>query len=491
MSVLIVTDNPQRWPLLIPGVAVVSGREYLTDPRYNEDRTAKVFNLCRSYKYQTVGYYVSLLAEARGHRPLPNVTTIQDLKSQQVVRTLSEEVDDVIQRALRPLHSGSFTLSIYFGRNLAKRYDRLSLWLFNLFPVPMLRARFARIDGHWDLQSIRPIAANDIPESHRNFVVQAATLYFTRHKRRPRRRALPRYDIALLHNPGDPQPPSDTRALQRFERAAEAVGLDLELITRDDFARLAEFDALFIRETTAVNHHTYRFAQRAAAEGLVVIDDPASILKCTNKVYLAELMDRHGVPTPKTLIVHRGNVEAIKRDLGLPCVLKQPDSAFSLGVTRVETAAELDEAVARLLARSDLVIAQEFVPTEFDWRVGIVDQRPLYVCRYYMARRHWQIIRRDQHGRTSGEGNVDTLTVGEAPEEVVRIAVKAANLIGDGLYGVDLKQIGRRCVVMEVNDNPNIDAGVEDVILKNALYRELMGVFLKRIEQRKQGRAGR
>ncbi|MBZ0173426.1 MAG: RimK-like ATPgrasp N-terminal domain-containing protein, partial [Phycisphaerales bacterium] len=98
MSVLIVVDNPQRWPLEIPGVGVVSGREYLTDPRHSEDRTAKVFNLCRSYRYQTVGYYVSLLAEARGHKPLPNVSTIQDLKSQTVVRTLSEEVDDVIQR---------------------------------------------------------------------------------------------------------------------------------------------------------------------------------------------------------------------------------------------------------------------------------------------------------------------------------------------------------------------------------------------------------
>ncbi|MCC7412713.1 MAG: RimK family protein [Gammaproteobacteria bacterium] len=491
MSVLIVVDNPQRWPLEIPGVGVVSGREYLTDPRHSEDRTAKVFNLCRSYRYQTVGYYVSLLAEARGHKPLPNVSTIQDLKSQTVVRTLSEEVDDVIQRALRRLHSNTFTLSIYFGQNLAKRYERLALWMFNLFPMPMLRAKFVRVGDHWDLQSVRPIAASDIPESHRRFAIDAATTYFTRHKRRVRRRAAPRYDIAVLHNPGDPQPPSDARALKRFEKAAEAVGLDLELITRDDFARLGEFDALFIRETTAVNHHTYRFAQRAAAEGLVVIDDPDSILKCTNKVYLAELMDRYAIPTPKTLIVHRGNVEAIKHELGFPCVLKQPDSAFSLGVTRVETEAELEGAVNQLFAKSDLVIAQEFMPTDFDWRVGIIDQRPLYVCRYHMARRHWQIIRRDQHGRTSGTGNVDTLTVGEAPEDVVRIALKAANLIGDGLYGVDIKQIGRRCVLMEVNDNPNLDAGVEDTILKDALYREIMGVFLKRIEIHKRGHTSR
>ena len=50
-------------------------------------------------------------------------------------------------------------------------------------------------------------------------------------------------------------------------------------------------------------------------------------------------------------------------------------------------------------------------------------------------------------------------------EELLRIALKAANLIGDGFYGVDLKQVGNRYYVMEVNDNPNVDAGNEDGVL--------------------------
>jgi glutathione synthase/RimK-type ligase-like ATP-grasp enzyme len=103
-----------------------------------------------------------------------------------------------------------------------------------------------------------------------------------------------------------------------------------------------------------------------------------------------------------------------------------------------------------------------------------------------MARRHWQVIKRDESGNTS-EGGVDTISVGEAPDEVVKTALKAANLIGDGLYGVDLKQIGQKCYVIEVNDNPNIDAGTEDAVLKDAIYREIMGIFLKRIELRKRG----
>jgi glutathione synthase/RimK-type ligase-like ATP-grasp enzyme len=271
-------------------------------------------------------------------------------------------------------------------------------------------------------------------------------------------------------------------------RAADAVGLSTELVQKEDFGRLAEFDALFIRETTGVNHHTYRFARKAVAEGLVVIDDPESILKCTNKVFLAELLEHNKIPTPKTLIVHRGNKDAVLPQLGLPCILKQPDSSFSRGVVKVEEESELKEAMARLLEKSELIIAQEFLPTPFDWRVGIFDRQPLYACRYYMVRRHWQILRRDTSGLKMEEGRFDTLPVEHLPTAVLRTALRAANLIGDGLYGVDLKQDGEKVYVIEVNDNPNIDAGVEDKVLKDEIYLRIMRVMLARIELRK-GRA--
>jgi glutathione synthase/RimK-type ligase-like ATP-grasp enzyme len=395
-------------------------------------------------------------------------------------------LDELIQRTLANIREPTFTLSIYFGLNTQHKYNPLALRLFDLFQAPLLRAVFEK-QSNWQLQSVRTIGANDIPNDHHEFVVEAATKYFTGRNRRVRRRTAPRYDVAILHDPHETEAPSNPKAMQKFAKAAEAVGLNAEFITRDDFGRLAEFDALFIRETTRVNHHTFRFARRAAAEGLIVIDDPDSILRCTNKVYLAELLTRRGVPVPKTLLVHRDNVDEIVDILGLPVVLKQPDSSFSQGVVKIESQVELVPAVSKLLDKSDLIVAQEYLPTTFDWRVGICDRRPLYVCKYFMAQRHWQIIKRDEAGRPSGEGNVETLSVGETPREVINTALKAADLIGDGLYGVDLKQLGERCYVIEINDNPSIDAGFEDSILKDALYREIMGVFLKRIEEAKRG----
>lgn len=488
MAILIVVNNPDKWALQIPGVELVAARSYLTDPSFSDLRGVTVFNLCRSYGYQSLGYYVSMLAEARGHRPQPSITTIEDMKLQALTRIASEDLAELMQRSLAPIQSTEFVLSIYFGRSMAQRYRRLSLQLFNTFQAPLLRARFIKDEEGWQLQNIGPVPANEIPASHLDFVVSAASEYFTRKSFRPRRRLEPRYELAILHDPEELTPPSDARALARFARAADALGLGTELITKDDYGRIAEFDALFIRQTTAVNHHTYRFSRRAAAENLVVVDDPQSIVRCANKVYLAELLDRCGVCTPRTLIVHKDNRDDIQNQLGLPCVLKQPDSAFSRGVSKVHDLATLGTELDRLLKQSELVIAQEFIPTPFDWRVGVFDRKPLYVCRYYMARHHWQIIKHGSAGRVT-TGRVDTLAVEDAPKQVVRTAVRAAGLIGDGLYGVDLKQFGRKTYVIEVNDNPNIDAGCEDRVLKQALYERILSIFLDRIERRKRGPA--
>ena len=490
MTILVVTNNPKDWPAQIENVEAIDARSYLTQPEFSDRRGVKLFNLCRSYRYQSTGYYVSLLAEARGHKVLPNISTIQDLKTHAIVRLVSDELDDLIQHALAPLKSDTFTLSVYFGRNLAKRYERLALHLFNQFQAPLLRAHFTRDPKNgWQLKRIDAISGNEVSALHWPFVIEAASAHFAGRRSGPRRRTPTRFDMAILHNPADVEPPSDEKALTKLCKAAASMGIATEMISRDDYGRLAEFDALFIRDTTYVNNYTYRFARRAESEGLVVIDDPQSIVRCTNKVYLAELLARHKVSTPKTLIVHRDNTDEIAAKLGFPCVLKKPDSAFSQGVVKVNDAEELTRQLDGFLLQSELVIAQEFLPSTFDWRIGILDRQPLYACKYFMAKNHWQIIKQDSTAEKERYGKSETLPVELAPRRAVQAALKAANLIGDGLYGVDVKQSDKDFYVIEVNDNPNLDAGYEDAILKDELYRRIMAVFLKRIEQRKAGRA--
>lgn len=486
-QILCVVDDPEQWPLDLPEVSVVPARSYLTDPRYSTLRHCRVYNLCRSYRYQSGGYYVSLLAEARGHKPLPRIATTQDLKFQSLARAFSGDLEDLVQESLAHLSGKRFELSIYFSRNISARYDRLARAFFNLFPVPLLRVQFARREEEWEIRSMGVVSTNEIPDAHWPMVLQLAREYFSRPGALPERPTPSRYHMAILREPGNPKSPSDDRAIERFIEAAERLKMSVELIDKDDYGRVAEFDALFIRATTAVNHHTYRFARRAEAEGLVVIDDTESIAKCTNKVFLAELLARYRIPTPKTCILHRDNIDPVRLELGLPIILKQPDSSFSQGVIKVETEVEYRARVEELLEMSDLLIAQEFVATDFDWRIGIIDRRPLYACKYFMARNHWQIY----NNAASGDdhlGDFETLPIELAPQRVVQTALRAANLIGNGFYGVDLKMVGGQCRVIEINDNPSVDAGVEDKLLRRTLYDRVMEVFLKRLESQREGR---
>lgn len=489
--ILVVVEREEDWPLEMPGVEVVLARTYLTAPYYSALRTVRVVNLCRSVRYQSVGYYVSLLAEARNHRPLPGVGTLEDLGSPALLRVVADDLEELATRSLKSLAAQVFDLSIYFGQNVARRHRRLAQALFGAFPAPLLRAHLERRDnGRWRIVAVRALEGSDIPDEHREVALAAAADYFAGRRPAARPRPPAHYDLAILVDPDEAEPPSDERAIQRFVKAAGRAGLAAEVIGPDDLARhLGEFDALFLRETTRVHHHTYRLARQAEALGLVVIDDPASILHCGNKVFLAERLERARIATPESLLVHRDNLASVPEALGLPVVLKSPDSSFSLGVFRVETTDELEAMGRELLESSELLLAQRWTPTQYDWRVGVLDRRLLYACRYHMAPGHWQIVQRSPTGRRR-YGRVETLPVEDAPRAVTSLALRAANLMGDGLYGVDLKEVDGRAQVIEVNDNPTLQAGIEDEVLGDELYDRLMTVFHERLETAR-GRRGR
>lgn len=486
MRKLFIVNNPKSWPLNIPGIEVVAARDYLMDSAYVNEKGVKIFNLCRSYRYQTTGYYVSLLAAARGHMAFPGITTIEDMRSQPLLRGFSDDIEDLIQKSLGSLQSSRFTLSIYFGRNIAKKYDQLSSKIFSQFQAPLIRAFFSRRGSKWRLSSIQLISANDIPDEHFLYVILFAEEYFSRPIYRVRvRKHLP-YDMAILLNEKEEEPPSDSGAIKKFMKAAHHIGFNTEIISKDEGNRLAEFDALFIRETTGVNHYTFRLAQRARADGLIVIDDPDSILKCTNKVYLAELLNHYNIPAPRTVILNRENIATAHEQLGFPIILKQPDSSFSLGVMKVDTLQELTQQGTMLFEKSDLIIGQEFTPTDFDWRIGVINNIPIFACKYYMARSHWQVMNWDKKGKAR-YGKWETVDTGTAPVEVIDLALKISSVIGDGLYGVDIKHFNGRYYVIEINDNPNLDSGVEDRILGDELYLKIMRVFYERVKRLKGG----
>ena len=490
---LVLVEREDDWPFSVPELEVLPARTYVAGDDH-PPRTL-VLNFCRRVGYQKLGYYVSLLAEARGHRVWPDVTTIQDLKHRSVLRVLgatlgpaaAAELDAAVGSA-GP--NAAPTATVFLGRCLDGRFPEAAQEIFERVPAPCLEVRFARDPSapeslRWRLDQATPKRLTDLDPAQRDTAERALRAHVAAEAPSGPALADAAYELAILHDPAEKEPPSDPEALARFVEAAARIGVRTTFITKDDYARLPQFDALFLRETTAVSHHTYRFARRAEADGLAVLDDPQSIFKCCNKVFLAEALRRAAIPTPPTLLVDRTRVERIVPTLGLPAVLKVPDSAFSMGVFRCDDEAEVVQTARRLLDRSDLIVPQGYVRSDFDWRVGVFEGVPLWACRYYMAPGHWQIVRREATGALEEEGAWDTIAVEDAPPAIVETALQAAACIGDGLYGVDLKEVDGRPLVVEVNDNPSLEADVEDAVLGPALYGTIVEGLVRRLERRR------
>ncbi|MEA2905888.1 MAG: hypothetical protein QOI12_3275 [Alphaproteobacteria bacterium] len=482
---VILVDQPKDLPNADTPHKVITTSEYLARPRLFDVGRPKLVNLARSYAYQSKGYYASLLAEARGHRVVPSVETMLELREAKLYEHALPELEDELNRCARRVDfqpEGECKLLVCFGLARDTRFESFGRLLFDWFRCPALEVIVA--PGEWlAIERIRPRNINRLVNGEGDFFRTSLHQHTKREWRDPKARTVAKYDLAVLYDPNEKMPPSSPASIKHLARMAEKLSVDVEPITRRQLAELAEYDGLFIRENTSIDNHTYRFARRAWQEGMPVIDDPISMIRCTNKVFLMELLSQNQVPTPPTVILSEGSDPAkVIDELNLPMVVKIPDGSFSRGVHKVNTAEEFRRITDELFEETDLLLAQKFLPTEFDWRVGVLAGEPLFVCQYRMARGHWQVVKYRPDG-SSQEGGFRTFELDKAPRELMDIAVRAARPIGEGFYGVDIKETGNGFIVMEVNDNPNLEHGIEDQVGKDEIWIRLLKWFIERFEQ--------
>ncbi|PKP32765.1 MAG: RimK family alpha-L-glutamate ligase [Bacteroidetes bacterium HGW-Bacteroidetes-16] len=485
-STLVVLDTLDRWTPYYDTESILTVGDYLQNQELNQKQFF-VINLCNKLDYHSEGYYCSLLAQARGHKVMPDIEVINRLETGAVMR-LDNQMQKITYRWMQSIQVSpeeNITLDIFFGTTSEVAMEKVARYIFEQNPCPMLRVHFAFREKN-QIESIRPLGLDELNDAQQDSFARALDTFSKKVWRHPRAKKPARYDLAILIDPDDLLPPSNKGALNRFLIQARKLNINAELITAHDIYRLMEYDALFIRQTTSLNHITYRMAYLAQQADMVVIDDPLSIIRCTNKVYLKELLDKEEIPTPKSQLIFKSEPvgwKEISEILGSPIVLKVPDGSFSHGMGKATNEDDYLKILATLFDKTAIVLAQEFLPTDFDWRIGILNGEPLFACKYFMARGHWQIYNHDSSGKTQ-MGSFETVPVNKVPKHVMRNALDAASAIGKGLYGVDIKAFNEKSVIIEVNDNPSIDHGVEDAILGDELYRLILREFLDRLERK-------
>jgi hypothetical protein len=243
MKKIIVVREPKEWNLGVKGLEVISQGLPHRSEASPGCATCASSTWPAATAYQSRGYYVSLLAEARGQKVIPSAKTILDLKSPSIVKVLSRDLDEVIQQSLGAQEQARVHLQHVLRRNVNRKYDKLAHELYKVFQSPLLRARFVKGEK-WELRSVRPIPYNDIPEEHlplrealRHGVLRQEALRWGAGRPQP-------YDLAILVNPDDKAAPSEPAGHREIPAGRGGHGFRVEIIGPGDIDRIGEYDAL-------------------------------------------------------------------------------------------------------------------------------------------------------------------------------------------------------------------------------------------------------
>lgn len=264
-------------------------------------------------------------------------------------------------------------------------------------------------------------------------------------------------------------------ALSNFRLAAFELGHQLDFLFKNELKYLSTYDGIFIRALTDPLNMTYVVARLCELRGMRVLDHSASIRICCDKVNMYARLMARSVSMPETRFLNdneitRENAAELFEALGAPLVLKAPNSSFSAYVDKATTPEQFVKVGKKFLRRADRIVVQQYMPSEFDWRVITLGGRVLAVVRYVFAQDKWKLMERGASGEWA---RVVAVPRDEADPRLIATALAAANAVGESLYGIDVKEIDGEFYVIEVNDNPTIDAGGEDQA-NSEIYREII-----------------
>ena len=253
-------------------------------------------------------------------------------------------------------------------------------------------------------------------------------------------------------------------ALTEVRLAAFERGHELDFLFKNELKYLKNYDGILIRALTDPLNTSYVVARTAEMLGKRVLDHSDAILICCDKVNMYARLMAAGVSVPETRFLEESELKAVTaarlfEELGTPLVLKAPNSSFSAYVDKVATPDDFVRVGKRFLRRADRIVVQQYIPSEFDWRVITLAGAVLAVVRYEFAPQQWKLMDRTEEGEWAKVIGVER---SQAPARLLEVALAAANAVGESLYGIDLKEIDGEYFVIEVNDNPTIAAGEED-----------------------------
>ena len=256
---------------------------------------------------------------------------------------------------------------------------------------------------------------------------------------------------------------------KRFREEAKELGIKLKIIDPAEYDLVlgrrspmlfrngksaGNVDVVIPRMGASVTNYGLAVIAQFEMMGIPVLNDSNAIQATRNKLRCFQLMSRHDIDIPKTVIIRHPSElqEAVNAVEGFPIVLKLLSGTQGVGVMLVENMQTMKATLDTLWSLGQDILIQECIKESLgrDVRVIVVGDKVVAAMR-----RQARIgdFRANVH-----RGGVATKV--EISEELKRISVESAKIVGLHVAGVDVLESHSGPKVIEVNSSPGME-GIE------------------------------
>lgn len=201
--------------------------------------------------------------------------------------------------------------------------------------------------------------------------------------------------------------------------------------------------------------------------GIKLINSRESLEIASDKFLTSIYLERHNIPTPKTIICENPN-DALDsfEELGGDIVLKPLYGSKGVGITRINDKGFAENVLYTLGQLNEVFYLQEFIEhNNRDIRILVLGNKA--VAGMYRVSDNWKT-------NIHAGARVEPL---ELTEELANLAVKAAKITKTEIAGVDIVESEKGLLVLEVNSIPGFTA-LQKVTEFN-IAEEIVSYFLK------------
>ncbi len=233
--------------------------------------------------------------------------------------------------------------------------------------------------------------------------------------------------------------------------------IDLQKGSPDLYFRqkvISDYDAVLPRIGASITYYGTAVVRQFQEMDVFCANTAHGILNSRDKLRSLQILSRHQIGIPRTTFVRdkKDVIPAIERVGGAPVIIKLIEGTQGIGVLLAETAKGAESIIELLQSQKQNVLIQKFVAESKgrDIRAFVVGDRVVAAMRR---------VAQGQEFRS----NVHRGGIAEAidlPEEYRATAVRAAQILGLRVAGVDMLESKSGPQIMEVNSSPGLE-GIE------------------------------